>query len=184
MKSPLLPLLLLLLLSPGGNTVRAAALPPVRKILVIQTYDESFIGDRLRDPEIFRSDDCLPDITAVKLDVGRRRDPHLWQEVYETIQPLLKNGYFDLVIAADSTALDFLLERKSDIPDRLPVLGIWSKRDMAELRKLHTNLTFVGPGYDVLASLSAGKKLFGDDAPAFVIADDTAESRADLAALR
>ncbi|MGE4564846.1 MAG: PAS domain-containing protein, partial [Victivallaceae bacterium] len=75
-------------------------------------------------------------------------------------------------------------ERNSDIPHRLPVLGNCSTRHMAEKRKHHTNQTTVGPGYDVLASLSAGKKLFGDDAPAFVIADDTAESRADLAALR
>ncbi len=184
MKSPLLQLLMLLILLAGGTVVQAAASPPVRKILVVQTYEESFIGDRLRDPEIFRSGEFQPDITAVKLDVGRQRDPKLWQEVYETIQPLLKKGYFDLVIAADSTALDFLLERKSDIPDRLPVLGVWSKRDMAELRKLHPNLTFVGPGYDMLASLSAGKKLFGDQSPALIVADDTAESRADLAALR
>lgn len=168
------------------RTVLAARQPPPN-ILVLHSYHQSLTWTddiQLGIEEALARSGLAFDLDVEYLDAARFGDATDRHEHFELFlrQLLLKISHraFDLILATDNVALDFVLEHRDSLGPAAPVVFCGVNNFAPELLRGQENVTGVGetPAFDATLELALGLRPAAKRV--LVLTEDTATGRANL----
>ncbi|ALC15239.1 multi-sensor signal transduction histidine kinase [Desulfuromonas soudanensis] len=136
--APLRFVLLLLLASlfhPGPSA--AAVTPKSREILILHSYHPGFPWtDEVMQgmQEVLANSEESINFHVEYLDTKRQPDPEYFTHVLDAILHYkLENSYFDLVLVSDNEALNFVIDHKTDLFPKTPVVFCGIEKKLPEV---------------------------------------------------
>lgn len=157
--------------------------PTKPRILILNSYHPGYYWS---DDELDGLRSVLPseaDLTIEYMDTKKYSNPSYYELLYQTYHYKYQTDSFDVLIALDNNALLFLLEHRSTLFPKTPLVFGGINNFDPEMVASYTNLTGVAETVDQLGTLEVALSLHPATERIVVISDHTTSGQANRANL-
>jgi hypothetical protein len=164
-----------------GHNVQAATITETKTVLFLNSYHAGYKwSDDIYDgiKSALNTGDQPINLQVEYMDTQRSTDSQYLESLFETYQYKFKNRRYDLIIAADDTALAFLLDYGETLFPGTPVVFCGVNYFQPEMLNQHALFTGVIEGFDIGATLDVARSLHPDTETIYYLVDDTKTGQA------